>query len=69
VADETAPVLRLQWLDELDGCCEAIATVAGLLEGYGDEALDGTLARGAGTLIAQKARQLKALRDKVEAAR
>ena len=67
-ARKAAPALQLEWLDELDDCYEAIETVAGLLVGYGEDVLDGALARGAAFLIIQRTRRLKALREQIGAA-
>lgn len=69
VADEAARALRLAWLDELDGCCDAIETLAGLLLACGDEELENELVRRTGNMIDQQIRQLRASLEKLDAVR
>lgn len=69
MADPAAPALRMEWLDELDDACRVIETLSGLLAACGEDVLDSGLAREAGYMIKERIQRLKALREKMGAAR
>jgi len=57
------------WLDEVRSCCHAIETLSGLLRGYGDDELEGELARSVGNMFDLEVQQLKIDLTALEAAR
>ena len=56
-------------LDAVQERCRSIETLGGLLMVCGDDVFDGEMARGAGDMIGDQIRQLRALLKELEAAR